>query len=585
MKLTDEQRQAVLSTGNLFLDSCPGSGKTRTIVAKLLRCLESVRESPRRIACITYTNAAVYEILDRLRTYGDSRMEQSAEVATIHAFCLNSILYFNAWRIPALKDGFDIVAPDEEFYLKAIKTLRQKYGFSSREDEKFQLVVRGIDGAALLPPGTAITQAAFQEFWKILEDANRIDFASLLYYSYCVLRDFPQVASAISGEFEWILIDEFQDTTQVQLEIFRLLHARGHSRFFLVGDPNQSIYGFAGARPDLIYRFAEIIGAETGVQLGKNWRSTDAIIRDAESMRARTPAMECVPDATRPEIRTEYISAPSLGSGVVDYFIPAVAHNDIQLGNAAILAQNWFQLFDLAKHLRNAGISCVGPGSRPYKRIHLVARFIEDICGYIGKHDDRIVSQLERELFRITLDLTGKPAFRAYDFSGRLLIYELINTATALASRESGAIKWIEQFAPELGRALVLHGFLPGAAAKAIEESAAQIVAEIRERVPIPASYSIQDLGYFANPDDSIRLLTIHAAKGREFDAVAIGGLHEGALPYGGKNATPTEVEEAARRFYVGITRARRMLYYITDRSKSYNVPTRFLGAEWLQKL
>lgn len=582
MGLTPNQLAAVSHPENIFLDSCPGSGKTRTIIAKLLRCLEEVQGTPRRIACITYTNAAVHEILDRLRTQGSSRFEETAEVATIHAFCLNTILHYHSWRIPFLRDGFKIVTPDDQAHRDAIQVVKRKYGFSAKETEKFSLVSRGINGEPLFPQGTSVPVEAFKEFWQILENNHQLDFSSLIYHSYCILRDYPQVVSAIVGEFAWFLIDEFQDTTQVQLEIFRLLHANGNSKFFLVGDPNQSIYAFAGARPDLIYRFVKEISAHCDYQLKENWRSSETVINDAERICKRVPAMIKVNLPGRPEIPTEYIDSATLSEGIIDHFIPAVRSKSISLGKSAVLAPSWYPLFTLARDLRAAGIHCIGPGSRPYRRSHLIALFLEDVCGYLAKREDRLISQLERELFHLILNASGKMNFKAYSFSGRVLIFELILIARELAREKQEAVDWIGAFAPELYSAMIRHGFLPTSSDKLILDSAAQIADEIRENVK--GNYTISDLGFFSNPEESIRLLTIHAAKGREFDAVAIGGLHEGLIPFGGRNADANEIAESARKLYVGITRAKQMIWYITDRAKDYNRPTRYLGAGYLEK-
>lgn len=92
MKLTNQQRDVVEYNGNAFVEACPGSGKTRTLLAKLLCCLNEVRDSTRRVGCITYTNSAVYEIENRLRIHGSLGDEKYCDISTIHSFCLNNIL-------------------------------------------------------------------------------------------------------------------------------------------------------------------------------------------------------------------------------------------------------------------------------------------------------------------------------------------------------------------------------------------------------------------------------------------------------------------------------------------------------------
>jgi DNA helicase II / ATP-dependent DNA helicase PcrA len=120
MKLTDEQRAAVIEPGNVMLVACPGSGKTRAIVAKLLRAVEAVRGTPRRVACITYTNAAVHEIEQRLRTYGSTGDEELCDVSTIHSFCLNNILRHFFWKLPECRNGFVVLPSDSEVFLQTV---------------------------------------------------------------------------------------------------------------------------------------------------------------------------------------------------------------------------------------------------------------------------------------------------------------------------------------------------------------------------------------------------------------------------------------------------------------------------------
>src|SRR3954470_23155938 len=113
MKLNDEQMTAVSCDAHMSLVSCPGSGKTRTVVAKILRCLENVRGTTRRIGCITYTNTAVNEIERRLRQLESRDDDIYYEVSTIHSFCLNHVLRTNHHRLVEFSNGFEIITPDD----------------------------------------------------------------------------------------------------------------------------------------------------------------------------------------------------------------------------------------------------------------------------------------------------------------------------------------------------------------------------------------------------------------------------------------------------------------------------------------
>ncbi|MFW8643164.1 UvrD-helicase domain-containing protein [Rhizobium beringeri] len=125
---------------------------------------------------------------------------------------------------------------------------------------------------------------AAPHFMRLAAGRGFIDFASILYHSYCLLRDDREVSRSVATKFRSFLIDEFQDTTEIQVEILRLLHEEKRSKFFLVGDPAQSIFGFAGARPELIDPFADEIGAKRDLSLSWNFRSSPAVVEHAERL-------------------------------------------------------------------------------------------------------------------------------------------------------------------------------------------------------------------------------------------------------------------------------------------------------------
>src|SRR5258705_4286169 len=146
MQLTYEQREAINEPGHVCLVSCPGSGKTRVIVAKLLHCIESVRDTTRRIACITHTNAAADEIDTRLREtcFGDEDLYY--EVATIHGFALQNILRPFHNLLSELRDGFTILLPDADTYEEKAEDLIQAYDLKAFAFDEFERIQRAPDG-------------------------------------------------------------------------------------------------------------------------------------------------------------------------------------------------------------------------------------------------------------------------------------------------------------------------------------------------------------------------------------------------------------------------------------------------------
>jgi DNA helicase-2/ATP-dependent DNA helicase PcrA len=146
MRLTDEQRNAVGDAGNVCLVSRPGSGKTRVIVAKLLRCIDSVVDTTRRVACITHTNAAADEIDSRLRETCFGNEDKYYDVATIHGFALQNILRRFHQLLPELQNGYTILTPDAEAYPAKAKELLRAYGIKKIGPEEFERIQRAPNG-------------------------------------------------------------------------------------------------------------------------------------------------------------------------------------------------------------------------------------------------------------------------------------------------------------------------------------------------------------------------------------------------------------------------------------------------------
>ena len=581
MKLTDEQRVAVRCEENLMLTACPGSGKTRVIISKLSRVVEEVRGTPRTVGCITYTNTAVHEIEARLRHHIQPGDDAYYDICTIHSFCLNHIFRPYCYLIEGYEQGFKVLTPesdDFERHVRAACEEHNRFNLTFRDYEDFTRLRISIEGD---PVGDALEHGALtpdmaRAYWARIRRAGFIDFANIIYRSYRLLRDRPEILRYVSAKFAWILVDEFQDTTDLQVEILSLIADAGRTLFLLVGDPHQSIYRFAGARPDLANRFAEHIGARTDLQLSGNFRSSAPIVDQANILFSRTPPMEAVGRARNCRTAPVWQSGASPFEVVTDHFLPALEGLEIPVGNAAILAPTWFSLFPLGRRLREYGVSIVGPGARPYRRNRMFAPLAEQVCAYLVEPNPESIVGIERSLFNTILDATGRANFNIFSYKGRTVLFRLLHIAKDLHGVHMGGIAWLEAASNAFSDALIEAELLSAAErnlfAMSVEEMKADMV---NNRVDLE-NLSVDDLGIYASPDAALKLSTLHNAKGREYRAVAMIDLHEGKIPFY-MARTDDELEESKRLFYVGLTRAEQFLMYITDRSDHRNLPTRFL--------
>jgi DNA helicase II / ATP-dependent DNA helicase PcrA len=555
------------------LVSCPGSGKTRTLVAKALDTLPEVRDTTRLIACITYTNAAVHEIESRLSEV-DGSSESLCEIETIHSFCLKHILAPHAWLLPRFAQGFSVLAPDDLVFRELVDDIVTRYRLDGHARDDFEQLGRG---TGRLP--AAIPLEAAEEFWAELDRRRLMDFAGMIFWAAQLVQGTPRIARGLASRYRWILVDEFQDTSSLQVGILRAIHDYGRTRFFIVGDPHQSIMSFAGGRPELMMEFGGSIRARSDIQLLDNHRSSQRILELAEALCPRPSPMKAVGKDRDHGFRPTWHRVPAMLDGIRDVFLPEVIKNQIPLRETAILASWWMSLLPLARALRDDNIPVIGPGARPYKRsTHVVAPLVEEVAAYVTEPIFNGLIRVRREIRRLVQTLTAR-TYCDLGFAGDVCAARLIRVVRG-GSANQVATKFLEGFSAELAAELVTNGFVTSEHGQLIERSGRAMIDDINQHESSHhlRTTTARDLGVFARGSNSIRLLTMHAAKGREFDAVALIDVFDGRVPH--FTAHPgSEIEAEGRRLlYVALTRARKILMVFTLTNPVNNrQPSRFL--------
>lgn len=588
MTLTAEQRLAVHYNQNLLLTACPGSGKTRTLIAKLVAEIETVRATPKSICCITYTNTAVQEIENRAGELLQAGDDLYYHVSTIHSFCLHMVLRPYGWLRPGSGGARRVLTrdnPDFEAICRHAAAKVNLFNLTARDFEAFESLGMDAQGriVGLAAQSEAICRAA-PHFWSQCAALGYIDFGSIVYGAYCLLRDHPRVAMTLCARFPWFLIDEFQDTNELQIEILTLLHATGRSRFFLVGDLSQSIFGFAGARPELVEPFRRKIAAANHIALSQNWRSSQNVVNHAERLIPRIPPMTAVGGNKDYPLEPLLVRGMTSFQAISEHFLPLLAERQIPLGESAILAKDWASLFNLARQLREFGTPIVGPGARPYRRSRVFAQLAEQLCGAVTDPGPETARQLERALFHTVQDVTGQPHFDVFTYEGRRVVIRLLRRAKELADALVGALPWLDAMSQATGAILLNAGYVDAVQAGLFYSSVQEMKGDMARQSIDVANLGIDDLGLFASPHRALRLTTIHQAKGREYDAVAIIGMRKGSFPHI-RAESAAELGAERRQLYVGITRARKVLMYVAERDNWNNPPSPFLGPQGINLL
>jgi len=581
IRLTLEQREAVEHDGNLLLTACPGSGKTRVILAKLLTLAEQIVGTPRFIGCITYTNAAVDEIEARLRINGNNALTDRCEISTIHAFCLQFILRPYSWLILEVPASFQVLSRENSLFEQIVTAVEDAFGRmpagQAFEDyESLRVDVNGDPCGQGIETGI-VTDESAALYWELVRAHGCLDFAMILYYSWRIIEQHPFVGRGIASRFAWLLIDEFQDTTDIQIAIFGAFQHFLHTRFFLVGDQNQSIMRFAGARPELAEQFGDQIDAHRDTVLTGNFRCGPAIVSTASTLIPTMPGMQSAGKAGQLAAQVNYVHVHRPIDAITDYFLPALQDAGIPLGKAAILAPWWTHLIPVARALRDFNVPVFGPGARPYKRRRLLAGLAEQLgaCAEAGNYLG--LPGVERSLFRLISDLSGNSRYDMFSYQGRRVALGLIYLARELADQHAGGVAWLRAIAREAGDYLEREEWLPGSAKQPLIDSAGEMLSDMQASKVDLANLLISDMGLFANPEHALKLITLHNSKGREFEGVALICMNNGSIPHF-STSTQEAYDESRRLFYVGLTRAKRVLLVASDQSHWKNTPTPFVA-------
>lgn len=574
MILNKKQIAAAGYSGNICVRACPGSGKTRAIIGKILNCVDEVRGTPRRIACITYTHAAVNEIESRIRQEGVSNDDEYYEVCTIHSFCLQYFLQPNCHLLSGFADGFQVLAPDSQRWREIASEMMSKHSLPSRMYESLSSVHRDADHSVFVPSG--VPEYVAQELIEKLDSESLVTFADIVYYAARLAQEHPYISRGVASRFAWVLVDEFQDTSYGQVSVLRSIASHGNTRFFLVGDPNQSIMAFAGAHRELMTAFAGEIGATTSIQFSGNYRCSGEIVCCAERLLPTCPPMTAEGPTKDEKLAASHTVVERPLQAIVDCFIPEIVRHEMNLGECAVLAPWWVPLFHLGRELRALDIPVVGPGARPYRRSRLFAQLAEHLCAYAVDASPELFRSAQWILYLMLLNITGNAQWTVFSYEGRRILLRLM--AIAREGREHFAedgVGWLRSVSTRVGECLILSELMTRHEAGLVTESAVDMIRDIERNTG--GIIHTDELGLFAKPSNCLHLITMHSSKGREFDGVAIIDLHDGRLPHFSAN-TKDEYEEARRLFYVGITRARRLLMCFTDTSDYRNRPSPFLA-------
>jgi DNA helicase-2/ATP-dependent DNA helicase PcrA len=604
--LNPAQREAVLHVnGPILVLAGAGSGKTRVLTTRIARLIDIEGVDPRAILAVTFTNKAAGEMRERVgRILGQD--PAGMWIGTFHA--IGARMLRAAAHLIGRTPAFTIYDADDS--LGVIKRLMERHQVSTKQfspravqgaisDAKNALVSPSEYERLAMEPLSKAIAPIYRSLGETLQTANAVDFDDLLVLPVRMLQQHPDKLESYRRRFKYILVDEYQDTNRAQYELIKLLGGE-HGNVCVVGDDDQSIYGWRGADIRNILDFNKDFPDAAVVRLEENYRSTPQILdlanvvisvntgRMGKTLRATHPSGEQVTVVRSLDERDE-------ADFVVNELMTTRSARSISNSDVALLYRTNAQSRALEESLRRHAV--------PYRLVGAVRfydrREIRDLMAYLkliaNPSDDeafrRAVSVPKRGLGETTIELLAEGARNArvslfeaaHDPSivttlraaARVALAEFVRLIATLRDHASEAA--VDELLREIVESIRYGDYLRAEGPESAERldnvrelitGAAETVADELGEVGLrPLDHFLQRSSLVADSDalggdaDAVTLMTLHNAKGLEFPVVFITGLEDGLFPLAKAYDDPPLLEEERRLFYVGITRARKKLY------------------------
>ncbi|RYF75339.1 MAG: DNA helicase II, partial [Comamonadaceae bacterium] len=665
--LNPEQLAAVtLPQGNALILAGAGSGKTRVLTTRIAWLLQTGQVSPGGVLAVTFTNKAAKEMMTRLSAMLPVNV-RGMWIGTFHGLC-NRLLRSH-WKLAGLPSTFQIL--DTQDQLSAIKRLMKQFNV---DDERFpakqtQWFISGAKEDGLRPGDVEARSEDDRkkvELYQLYEEQCQregvVDFGELMLRSYELLRDNDPVREHYQRRFRHILIDEFQDTNRLQYAWIKMLSGNtidgrfqpADNSVIAVGDDDQSIYAFRGARVGNMADFVREFEVQRQIKLEQNYRSFSNILDSANALighntnrlgkNLRTEqgpgepvrVYESTSDLAeaqwmvdemrqlvregidRKEIAVLYRSNAQsrvIETALFNAAVPYRVYGGLRFFERAEIkhALAYLRLMenpqDDTSFLRVVNFPPRGIGARSIEQLQDAARArgqslhdsVGALAGKAGTNLGAFVARIDvlreqtrnislREIIELVLDHSGLVEHYKADREGADRIEnleELVNAAESFVTQEGFGRDAVAMPLDELRQGAASQGI--DTSRPILDEIMADLApdAETGETLsPLAAFLAHASLEAGDNQakagQDAVQLMTVHAAKGLEFDCVFITGMEEGLFPHENSMNDRESLEEERRLMYVAITRARQRLYLSHSQTRMlhgqtrYNVKSRF---------
>ena len=620
--LNDKQLEAVKWTdGPLLVLAGAGSGKTRVLTTKLAYLVQNMNVNPYNILAITFTNKAAKEMKERaFKMLGSDAY--GMQISTFHSFGL--LIVRENYEKLGFDKNFTILDSDDSLTIikKIIKDMNLDPKFynprairNKISSAKNELMDSNYYSRFANSEYEEIVLEVFRKYEQKVLKNNSMDFDDLLLLPIKLFKKYPDVLEKYQDRFKYILVDEYQDTNEAQYILIKMLSQK-YKNICVVGDLDQSIYGFRGANYRNILNFEKDYPNAKVVPLEENYRSTGNILNVANDIikhnKQRKEKNLWTKNDDGPKIRYHRAYDEKDEANYVMEEIKKLIISGESKSNIAVLYRTNAQSRNMEEALLKENI--------PYKVVGSFYFYnrkeIKDLISYLkliyNSNDDvslmRVINVPKRQIGPKTIENLASKAL-----SKGVSLYEAIDSGKELEFKK--LIERLKKESENISLTELTELILTESGMRMELENSKTIDAEIRlenleEFKSITKNFEenngvisleeflleislVSDMEEHKNNNDVVTLMTVHSAKGLEFDHVFIIGLEEGLFPHSNSLDNADEVEEERRLCYVAVTRAKKTLTLVNAKRRmlygmaSSNSPSRFIGEisdEYLDK-
>ena len=588
MNFNESQLTAIrFHKGPAIVLAGPGSGKTAVVTMRVKTLIEEYQVNPANILVITFTKAAANEMKERFAKLMN-KGGIPVSFGTFHG------VYFTILKHAYNYRAENVITEEEQINIlrRIVTKLHLEYENEKEFLENILAEISRVKGDLLdlthyfsVNCAKEVFETIYKEYDRALKSYRKIDFDDMILYCYELFRERPDILRAWQDKYRYILIDEFQDINRVQYDVIKML-AAPQNNLFIVGDDDQSIYGFRGAKPEIMLNFPKDFPDAKIIGLDVNYRCTGHIVYDALSVinkneKRYKKAIKAYKESDEPVHITEYPDVSEEAGDIISRIRHYQETEDMPYGKMAILTRTNQGARYIIEKLMEHNIPFRTRDTIPSLYGHWIAK---NIFAYInlalGNRDRNLFMQIMNKPKRyISRDALTSPIINFDDIRGEYLnsrswmlerIDRLEEDLHVLSNLNPfGAINYIrrgigyDEYLNEYAREMeinpeelfdVLNELLEAAREfdtysewfKHIEQYEEMLKSKSRNKKE--------------TDEDALNIITMHSAKGLEYETVFILDANESIMPYK-KAVLNNEVEEERRMFYVAMTRAKKHLH------------------------